>query len=130
MPLAVGVRGAQEHLAAHAEVRQQRLPAVELEPAELATPDDVRDDGAAKPGREVLGPGLVPADGARVKDLDVAEPGAGHPAGEAAAHHLDLGQLGHASGPEGRSAAEGAVEGAVGSTEPSTARQRRSRAAP
>ena len=50
---------------------------------------------AGQRGDEVLGALEVPADGARVVDLDGGDGAAGDPLLQAAPDHLDLGQLGH-----------------------------------
>jgi hypothetical protein len=95
VPLGGGVQGLHQQLAAHPEVHEQGLVGVELEPQVLAPAHRVDGDGPPQPGRQIRGTGQVAAHRPGVQDLDGAEPGADHPAHEAAPHHLDLGQLGH-----------------------------------
>ena len=92
------VRLADQQLAAHAQVgraaRRRRRGSHRYLPRRRA-PATAR---PASAGGEVGGAGQVPADRARVQHLDGRDGAAGHPALQAAADGLDLGQFRHASG--------------------------------
>ena len=99
-----------QQLAGHAQVRHERDGGGRLRtalrtvpdggrrvrqrhPQEFAAADHVQDPGAFKVAGEVLRAQGVPAEGARIQDLDGGDGPAAHPAHQAAADHLDLGQF-------------------------------------
>src|SRR4029079_15744012 len=85
-----------EHLAAHAEVREHGLvPRLELQPQVLAATADLGDRAAVQAGGEIGVPGDVAAHGARVRDRDLDDRALQHVLGEASPDDLDLRQLRH-----------------------------------
>ena len=93
----------QQHLSAHAEVNDQRgigLPGlgVQQQPQVFAAPIGSVDTRAQQPGGEVGGTGLVAAHRAGVVHPNRGDRLAHHVGLQAAAHHLDFGQLGHLDG--------------------------------
>ncbi len=90
-----GSGGLHQHLAAHAEVAQQGVAAVERQPEVLAAAPGRGDAVPGQAGGEVVGAGEVTAHRPRVQHLDAGD-GAPDDVGlEATTDHLDLGQLRH-----------------------------------
>ena len=88
---------ADQQLAAHAEVGKDGvLTPVEGQPQVLAAAVRRGQGAAGEPGREVGATGHVPANGARVEDLDGGHRAPRDPPLEPPADDLDLGQLRHA----------------------------------
>ena len=96
------VRLADEHLPAHAQVREQRVApllvgTVQRQPQVLAAPARL-DHGATRETQgEVLGTGHVTPQGSDVEHPHRDDPTADDVVGQAATDDLDLGELGHLS---------------------------------
>ena len=89
------VRRHDQQLAAHAQVPGERVAGVQRQPQVLAAALGGKQRPALEQRAEVVGAGLVPAHRPGVRDLDPLDHPARDAALEAAAHDLDLGQLGH-----------------------------------
>ena len=94
--LGLGVLGGldPQQLPAHAEMHDERVPAVERQQQVLAQPAHRLDGVALEEGPEVLGRG-VPAHRAAVGHRDRLDLAAHHLAGQVLAQRLDFGQLRH-----------------------------------
>ena len=90
-----GISRLHQQLPAHAEVGQQRVAAVEREPEELAPASGVGDHSPLEHSGEVGSAAEVTSHRSRVQDLHRLQAAPHDVALEAAAHHLDLGELRH-----------------------------------
>jgi hypothetical protein len=84
-----------EELPAHAEVGQEGVGVVQRQPEVLAAAAHPGHDPARGGGCEVRRSGQVPADRARVEDLDGVDAVTHDVLRQTSAYDLDLGQLGH-----------------------------------
>lgn len=92
------VRGLEEHLAAHSEVRQDRVAVVEGKPEVLASPAGGDDLSAGHLRGEVGGPGGMPAQRPWVEYVDRGDGPPDHMALQSQPDDLYLGKLGHLRG--------------------------------
>jgi hypothetical protein len=83
------------NLSAHAEVNDQRVPAVQRTPDELAPPNRGVDSGTRQGRREILGAARVALQSARITNEYVGDPRANEVGEKPAADDLDLGEFGH-----------------------------------
>ena len=84
-----------EQLAAHAQMCENGVTAVERKPQVLATPPRCLDPPPHEQSREVVCSGNVTTDSARVSDRDVGNAPSHDPALQAPPDDLDLGELRH-----------------------------------
>jgi hypothetical protein len=89
------VRITDQHLAAHAEVRQQRLVVIECEPEVLTAAFGVLDRASRQGSREPVRARRVAAHGARMEHLGGGNGTSGHVELQALADGLYLGQFRH-----------------------------------
>ncbi len=99
MPLVGGVGGLHEQLAAHAEVAEEGVTVVEGQPQVLAAAPGRLDAAPGQGVGEPRGAARVAAHGAGMEDVDPGDGGAEDVALEAGPDDLDLGELGHGTGP-------------------------------